>query len=146
MRSDQRPRARFSGGRPLQPQQRAPHRNQSFDSNGPNLKIRGSAQQIFERYVALAREAAISGDRVAAENFHQHAEHYFRISNEHREGSQHGTPPPTTPADVEMNPSGTGSDEAPTTRCTPRRKILSLQARRRSALLRTTERELPYAP
>lgn len=114
MRSDQRPRARFSGGRPFQPQQqqRAPHRNQSFDSNGPNLKIRGSAQQIFERYVALAREAAISGDRVAAENFDQHAEHYFRISNEHREGSQHGTPPPTTPTDVEMNPSGTGSDEA----------------------------------
>ena len=110
MRSDQRPRGRFSGGRPFQQQQRAPHRNQSFDSNGPNLKIRGSAHQIFERYVALAREAAITGDRVAAENFHQHAEHYFRISKENREGGQQGTPSSITPADVEMNPSGPGRE------------------------------------
>ncbi|SRR5260221_6921955 len=121
MRSDQRARGRFSGGRPFQLQQQAPHRNQSFDSNGPNLKIRGSAQQIFERYVALAREAAISGDRVAAENFHQHAEHYFRISKENREGPQHGTPPqPITPADVEMNPSGAGSGQAEVERPQPR--------------------------
>jgi hypothetical protein len=112
MRSDQRPRGRFNGNRPFQQQPRAPQRNQFFDSNGPNLKIRGSAYQIFERYVALAREAAISGDPVAAENFHQHAEHYFRISKENREGGQRGTPPPTTPADVEMNPSRAASDEA----------------------------------
>jgi hypothetical protein len=45
-----------------------------------------------------------SGDRIAAENFYQHAEHYFRINNARREGNQQGTPPrPTTPADVEMN-------------------------------------------
>jgi hypothetical protein len=49
---------------------------------------------------------------VAAENFQQHAEHYFRVSNEHREGAHHGTPPPTTPADVEMNPSRAESGEA----------------------------------
>src|SRR5260221_14649738 len=107
MRSDQRPRGRFDGKRSFQQQYRGPQRNQSFDSNGPNLKIRGSAYQIFERYVALAREAAISGDPVAAENFHQHAEHYFRVSKENREGSQREPPPqPTTPADIEMNPSG----------------------------------------
>ena len=112
MRPDQRPRGRFNGKRPFQQQHRAPQRNQFFDSNGPNLKIRGSAYQIFERYVALAREAAISGDPVAAENFHQHAEHYFRVSKENGEATQQGMPaPPTTPANAEMNPSGAGSAE-----------------------------------
>src|SRR5260370_42378373 len=103
MRSDQRPRRRFTGGRPFHQQQRAPQRNQFFDSNGPNLKILDSAYQLFERYVVLAQEPALSGDPVAEENLHQHAAHYFRISKENRERSQHGTPPPTTPADVEMN-------------------------------------------
>jgi len=79
-----------------------PHRIQTFDSNGPNVKIRGNAYQVFERYVALAREAAGSGDRIAAENFYQHAEHYFRIMNANGEGNPHGAPRPTTPADLEM--------------------------------------------
>jgi Domain of unknown function (DUF4167) len=70
--------------------------NQNFDSNGPNGKVRGSAHQIFERYVGLAREAAIGGDSVAAENFYQHAEHYFRINNASRDGG----PRPTMPADA----------------------------------------------
>jgi len=89
-----------------------PQNNQTFDSNGPNIKIRGSAHQIFERYLALAREATASDDRIAAENFYQHAEHYFRINNARREGDQQGTPPrPTTPADVEMNSSEADSRE-----------------------------------
>jgi hypothetical protein len=51
--------------------------------------------------LALAGEATASGDRIAAENFYQHAEHYFRIDNARRESNQKGTPPrPTTPADV----------------------------------------------
>ena len=53
------------------------HRN--FDSNGPDVKIRGTATNIFERYCQLARDANASGDRVAAENYLQHAEHYYRI-------------------------------------------------------------------
>jgi hypothetical protein len=76
-----------------------PQRNQTFDSNGPNVKIRGNAYQVFERYVALAREAASSGDRIAAENFYQHAEHYFRVMNANGEGGPHGQPRPMTPAD-----------------------------------------------
>ena len=80
-----------------------PHRIQTFDSNGPNVKIRGNAYQVFERYVALAREAAASGDRIAAENLYQHAEHYFRVMNANGEAASHGAPPrPTTPADLEM--------------------------------------------
>ena len=110
MRSDQRPHGRFSGKRPFQQQSRQPQRNQSFDSNGPNLKIRGNAHQIFERYVALAREAAIGGDPVAAENFYQHAEHYFRVAKENRDGNQQAArPQPSTPADIEMTSSGAAS-------------------------------------
>lgn len=55
------------------------HRNQSFDSNGPDVKIRGTAHQIFEKYLVLARDAHSSGDRVGAENYLQHAEHYYRV-------------------------------------------------------------------
>ncbi len=110
---DQRPRGRFNPNRPFRQKARGSQQNQTFDSNGPNVKLRGSAYQIFERYVALAREAATGDDRIAAENFYQHAEHYFRISNARREGSQQGTPPPpTTPADVEINSSAADSGEA----------------------------------
>src|SRR5713226_5231010 len=88
--------------------QRGPHRIQTFDSSGPSVKIRGNAYQVFERYVALAREAALSGDRIAAENLYQHAEHYFRVMNANGDAnSQGGAPPrPMTPADTEM----TGAD------------------------------------
>ncbi|MBV9522227.1 MAG: DUF4167 domain-containing protein [Alphaproteobacteria bacterium] len=83
---------------------RGPHRIQTFDSSGPNVKIRGNAYQVFERYIALAREAQSSGDRIAAENLYQHAEHYFRVMNANGEGQgQHGGPRPMTPADTEMN-------------------------------------------
>jgi hypothetical protein len=81
---------------------RPPHRQQTFDSNGPNVKIRGNAYQVFERYIALAREAQASGDRIAAENLYQHAEHYFRIMNAQGEGQGGAPPRPTTPADIEM--------------------------------------------
>lgn len=56
-------------------------RGNNFDSNGPEGRIRGNAHQVYERYLALARDAVTSGDRVAAETYHQHAEHYFRIVN-----------------------------------------------------------------
>jgi hypothetical protein len=58
-----------------------PQRNHTGDGNGPNVKVRGDAHQIFQRYMDRGRQAAIEGDRVAAENFYQHAEHYFRIAN-----------------------------------------------------------------
>jgi hypothetical protein len=51
----------------------------NYESNGPDVKIRGSAQQIAEKYATLARDAQSSGDRVMAENYLQHAEHYNRI-------------------------------------------------------------------
>ncbi len=51
----------------------------TYESNGPDVKIRGSAQQVADKYTTLARDAQSSGDRVMAENYLQHAEHYNRI-------------------------------------------------------------------
>jgi len=56
--------------------------NRVFDSSGPEGKVRGTPQQIIDKYSVLARDAQLSGDRVAAENFLQHAEHYTRMLNE----------------------------------------------------------------
>jgi len=53
----------------------------SYDSNGPEGKVRGTAQQVYEKYQALARDASSSGDRITAEAFYQFAEHYYRIFN-----------------------------------------------------------------
>ncbi|UWP93644.1 DUF4167 domain-containing protein [Aliiroseovarius crassostreae] len=53
--------------------------NRVFDSSGPEGKVRGTPQQIIEKYSQLARDAFLSNDRVAGENFQQHAEHYTRI-------------------------------------------------------------------
>jgi hypothetical protein len=94
--SDQRPSGRYNSNKPFQQPQRSPQRNQGFQSNGPDVKIRGSAHQIFERYVALAREATIGGDRVAAENLYQHAEHFFRVNNESRGPNPQGAPRPAS--------------------------------------------------
>src|SRR5262249_27750099 len=103
MRSGQtgRPHGRHNGNNPYRNRQQIPHRGQILDSNGPNVKIRGSSHQIFERYVSLAREASTSGDRVAAENLYQHAEHYFRVMSAASEGHQHHATHPTAPAYLE---------------------------------------------
>lgn len=56
--------------------------NRVFDSSGPEGKVRGTPQQIIDKYQQLQRDAQLSGDRVAAENFQQHAEHYARMLGE----------------------------------------------------------------
>lgn len=53
--------------------------NRVFDSSGPEGKVRGTPQQIIDKYSQLARDAFLGNDRVAAENFQQHAEHYTRL-------------------------------------------------------------------
>jgi hypothetical protein len=68
-------------------------RVQSFDSNGPEVRIRGTAYQINEKYVTLARDANASGDRVLAESYLQHAEHYQRFINEMTEEYNLHNPP-----------------------------------------------------
>jgi hypothetical protein len=64
------------------------NRNHVFDSNGPDMRLRGTAQQLFEKYLQLGRDATGSGDRVMAESYFQHAEHYFRILNAMSQASQ----------------------------------------------------------
>lgn len=56
-----------------------PSRHQVFDSNGPEVRIRGNAFQVYDKYLTMARDAQASGDRVKAESLLQHAEHYYRI-------------------------------------------------------------------
>lgn len=56
--------------------------NRVFDSSGPEGKVRGTPQQIIDKYTQLARDASLGNDRVAAENFQQHAEHYTRMLGE----------------------------------------------------------------
>ncbi len=53
--------------------------NRALESNGPGVKVRGAASTIYEKYQQLARDAALAGDRIMAENYLQFAEHYFRI-------------------------------------------------------------------
>ena len=62
-----------------QRRRQGPNPNRALDSNGPDVRIRGTANQIYDKYQALARDAQSAGDRVKAENYLQHAEHYFRV-------------------------------------------------------------------
>lgn len=70
-------RSRGRGRRP----QHSHHQNhnRAFDSTGPDVKIRGTAAHVYEKYLQLARDAGSAGDRVMQENYLQHAEHYYRI-------------------------------------------------------------------
>ncbi len=71
--ANRRPRGRNNRGKG------GNNRTQVYDSNGPDVRIRGTAHQIFEKYEALAKDALSSGDMVMAESYMQHAEHYQRI-------------------------------------------------------------------
>lgn len=117
-----------NGGR----RQNVPLRLQTLDSSGPTGKLRGNAYQLHEKYLGLARDAYSSGDRIAAENYFQHAEHYFRIINSNggstsrhdfdafegadggqpdiRQGHGYGPAPGAGPAPA-SGPSGSGSDQ-----------------------------------
>jgi hypothetical protein len=100
---------------PGQRKHHLPLRLQTFDSNGPDVRIRGNAYQVHEKYLQLARDAQSSGDRVAAENYFQHAEHYYRIiaadlANTQAQGGQpgqafpNGTPQPGLPTNGGRDP------------------------------------------
>ncbi|SDI88833.1 MULTISPECIES: DUF4167 domain-containing protein [Bradyrhizobium] len=80
-----------------------------FESNGPDIKIRGTASHVAEKYVQLARDARSSGDPVAAENYYQHAEHYFRLIAAAQEQFRQNQPQPRT--ENEMPSTDEGEDE-----------------------------------
>jgi len=68
------------------------NRNHVFDSSGPEMRVRGTAQQLYDKYQQLARDAFSNGDRVTGEAYYQHAEHYFRIISAINQAQ--GTPNP----------------------------------------------------
>ncbi len=84
--------------------------NRTYDSNGPDVKVRGTASHIFEKYQQLARDAQSAGDRVTAENYLQHAEHYYRLMLANNliaprnPGGQQGQPNPGQSPQPEMPP------------------------------------------
>ena len=80
------------------------NRNHVFDSIGPDLRIRGTSQQLFEKYLQLGRDATSSGDRVMAESYFQYAEHYFRILNAMNQAAQqNGQQPGQQPQHTQQN-------------------------------------------
>ena len=118
-----------SGGIPL-------NRNHVFDSNGPDIRVRGTAQQLFEKYLQLGRDATSGGDRVMAEGYFQHAEHYFRILNAMNQAAQqgqqsnggqyqqgqrrpYGNEDDTSPAGPEIEPAAPGMGDQPEAREIP---------------------------
>ena len=80
-----------------------------FESNGPDIKIRGTASHVAEKYVQLARDARSSGDPVAAENYYQHAEHYFRLIAAAQEQFRQNQPQPRL--DSEMQPTAEDGED-----------------------------------
>jgi hypothetical protein len=64
------------------------HKGQGFDGGGQELRVRGNAYQVLEKYLQLARDAGAAGDRIAAENFLQHADHYYRVLSAMNDGQR----------------------------------------------------------
>ncbi len=91
--------------------------NRSYESNGPDVKIRGNAAHISEKYQQLARDASVSGDRVGAENYLQHAEHYYRLvlasqqQNQEREQQQQRSNSESGDADNQFDSQNNAGDD-----------------------------------
>ena len=85
----QRGRNRRNGGGHI-------NRNTTLDSNGPDVRLRGNAFQLYEKYVSLGNDASAAGERISAEAYYQHADHYFRVysavtaASEERRGQNGG--------------------------------------------------------
>ena len=89
MRQGSNPR-RSRGRGPRKPHN--PSRPQSFDNSGSEMRIRGNAYQVMEKYLAMARDASAAGDRIAMENYLQHAEHYYRMLNANGDANRQRPP------------------------------------------------------
>ncbi|MGB0672021.1 MAG: DUF4167 domain-containing protein [Rhodospirillales bacterium] len=97
------------------PKHRPSGKNTTFESNGPDVKVRGTAPQIVEKYLSLARDATSSGERIGAEAYYQYAEHYYRVmmadqasqpQNNQRQGR------PDRPGDYDGGQGGSGDDNS----------------------------------
>jgi hypothetical protein len=112
-------RSRGRGRRPQGTHQQHQHHNhnRAFDSNGPDIKIRGTAASVYEKYLQLARDASSQGDRVMQENYLQHAEHYYRILMaqgglpQQNQGAQQGQQQPGYAGQPQPNGNGNGNGD-----------------------------------
>ncbi|MGO1076755.1 DUF4167 domain-containing protein [Inquilinus sp. CA228] len=104
-----------------------PNRNQTIDSNGPDIRIRGNVFQVYDKYMGLARDAQASGDRVMAENYQQHAEHYVRIINAMNEA--YGAPQHQPSQDSNRDQPGVDADYDPLTSPPPQQQRREFEAR-----------------
>jgi len=82
-----------------------------YESNGPDVKIRGTASHVAEKYLQLARDAQSSGDPIAAENYYQHAEHYFRLIAAAQEQFRQSQPYYQPPSEPRTNLADDGYDD-----------------------------------
>ena len=109
-------RARSRGNGKRHP---SPRGGQSIESNGPEVKVRGTAQQVQEKYLTLARDAFSAGDRIAAEGYFQFAEHYQRLYRAEHGGGGHNdrrpqrVPPAPQPGLPAVNPAATAPAAGP---------------------------------
>lgn len=95
--------------------------NRHFESNGPDVKIRGSAQQILDKYLQYARDAQTAGERITSEAYMQHAEHYFRLvaqmqpkskpAKEDGSDNEASDEAETDKAEAEVEEAGAGADD-----------------------------------
>src|SRR5690242_1492190 len=97
------------GGNPL---------NRVYESNGPDVKVRGTAQTVADKYLQLGRDAQVSGDIVMAESYYQHAEHYLRIlaaaqAYQQQMQQQYRRPEEDFGDEDEMDAGGEGDDAQP---------------------------------
>jgi hypothetical protein len=88
-----------------------------YESNGPDVKIRGNPSHIAEKYIQLARDAQASGDPIAAENYYQHAEHYYRLiaaaQEQFRQNNPHFVRPDNPVPGARDDALDEGDDEGP---------------------------------
>ena len=106
--NNRRPRSRGNGNR-----RHSPSRVQNFESKGPEIRVRGNAQKLVEKYLQLARDATSMGDYVTAENFSQHAEHYHRLQTPNNAGSDNRQPSQSSqPDQPDQGPQDRGGNGA----------------------------------
>ncbi len=84
------------------------NRNTTLDSNGPNVRLRGNAFQLYEKYTALANDASAAGERISAEAYFQFADHYFRIHSAITAGAEERRG--NNPRGEDASPAGVSSD------------------------------------
>ena len=103
----QRGRSRRNGGGHI-------NRNTTLDSNGPDVRLRGNAFQLYEKYVSLGNDASAAGERISAEAYYQHADHYFRVYSAVTAASEERRAQNGGAQQREQNaPSQSGSGQAP---------------------------------